>query len=233
MKKIILAGIVGVLLSNVSFAADEEAGVTIDGKKIAIALIKPQGDDRILHSKDLQDGIYVAAVEWATVDPGYKNATRIIRERLELKGFKVVDKVEGSSVGIHFWMLGDLKMEDADKSAPASGKGVGLAVASFIGGGVASLGGVFSSNSQATLCGFSMLKPTDGRLKKSTSTEKDTQFDDNLVFKYKLEKDNKASSDIVLTMMIDEWIKHYLVLDAEPVAASAAAPKETLAEINK
>lgn len=83
-----------------------------------------------------------------------------------------------------------------------------------------------------TLCGFSMLKPADGRLKKSTSTEKDTQFDDNLVFKYKLEKDNKASSDIVLTMMIDEWIKHYLIMDAEPVATSAAAPKETLVEIN-
>lgn len=222
--KLVLVGILGAVLSVGAFAADETTGVTIDGKKIAIDLIKPQGDNRIMHSKDLQDGIYVAAVEWATVDPGYKNATKIIRERIEAKGFKVVDKVEGSSVGIHFWLLGDLKMVDADKSAPADGKGVGLAVASFIGGGVASLGGVFSSNSQSSLCGFSMLKPADARLKKSTSTDKEPQFSDNIIFKYKLEKDNKATSDIVLTMMVDEWINHYLVLDAapaEPVAASA------------
>ncbi len=229
MRKI-FAGLVGVMLSFGALAEEAQLkGVEIEGKKIMIDLIKPQGDNRIMHSKDLQNGIYVAAVEWATVDPGFKGATKIIRERLEAKGFKVVDTVEGASVGIHFWLLGDLKMVDADKSAPADGKGVGLAVASFVGGGVASLGGLFSSNSQSSLCGFAMLKPSDARLKKTTSDDKEPQFNDNLIFKYQLEKENKATSDIVLTMMIDQWINTYLVLDTDSVAASAIAPAESLA----
>lgn len=235
MIKTVLVGVFGVVLSMNVFAADEIRGVDINGKKISISKEKQHGDEIALHSKDLKDGIYVLAITNHFGNPGYTNATRIIRERFAANGFKVVDKAEGASIGIRFMTIGDLGMDDADKAgsgSATSGEKLGNRVAAFVGGGVGSLGWIFSSDSHSTIAGFVTLKPVDEKLNKSASTDKDPEFNNNLAFTYSLEKDNKAPADAVLTMMVDEWIKHYMVLDAEPVAAAsgvAVAPTAAVA----
>ena len=236
--KLVLAGILGTVLSVGAFAEEAKiAGVEIDGKKIAIESVGKHGDERILHSKDLQDGIYIVAVAGPYSKTIYPNATNIIRERFAASGFKVVDKAEGSALGIQFFTMGALDLENADKAAAASilptanqvginAPGFVLGVANVgIAGGIAYIaGGLLQSSSKAVMSGFSLLKPNDNKMFKSSSAEKDPQFSDGIKVNYKLEKENKASDDIVLKMVTDQWIKSFLVLDAapaEPVAASA------------
>ncbi len=227
MIKTVLVGVFGVVLSMNVLAADEIRGVDVNGKKISISKESTGGDERVLHSKDLKDGVYAFAGR-----NKFPNATRIIRERLVANGFKVVDKPEGASAGINFMSYGDLGMDDADKAGSGSGvtgEKVLPRVAAFIGGGIGSLGWLFSSDNHARFVGFVTLKPVDEKLNKSASTDKDPEFNNNLAFTYSLEKDNKAPADAVLTMMVDEWIKHYMVLDAEPAAASGVAVAPTAA----
>lgn len=213
--------------------AEEVSGVTIDGKKIVIveAGKKFGSQEHFLHSKDLQDGIYALAVSVPTGSTVYPNATAIVRERLKADGYKVVDKAEGSAVTLKFMTAGSLDMEDADKSAatsnlPNSGQigsnvmgGLGaIASAGIVGGAAYAIGSLFQSSKEATV------------LCQSITNEKDAKiFSTAMYVDYKLEKDNKASDDIVLKMLVDQWIKRYLVPDTEPVAVSAVTHTETLA----
>lgn len=240
--KSFLTGVLGVMLSFGAFA-EEIAGVVIDGKKIAIESVGTHGDDRILHSKDLQDGIYALAVSGAGSYTPLQNATAIIRERIAASGFKVADKPIGSAVGIRFYTMGKLDMEDADKSAAASilpsanqvainAPGLILGVANVgIAGGVAYVAaGLLQSSSKTVLSGVSILKPSNNLMFESSSTEKDFRFHDSIKVNYKLEKENKASDDVVLKMMADQWIKAYLVLDEAP---AATAPVEILSVVKE
>jgi len=56
-------------------------------------------------------------------------------------------------------------------------------------------------------------------------------FTKNVIVHYKLEKENKVSDDIVLTVITNQWINQYMVLDVKPVAASAISTAATLAEV--
>jgi hypothetical protein len=51
-----------------------------------------------------------------------------------------------------------------------------------------------------------------------------------ILFKYRLEKDNKAPDDSILKVMTEQWIKQYMIKDAEiaPSTASAVVAAESL-----
>jgi hypothetical protein len=244
MKKISLVLLVwfgiGMAMNAV---AEEVSGVTIDGKKIVIVEADKKffSQEHFLHSKDLQDGIYAIAVSGPGSLSVYPNATAIIRERIVANGFKVVDKAEGSAVGLKFFTTGSLDMEDADKAAaasnlPNSGQigsnvigGLGaIAVAGIAGGAAYAIGSLFQSSKETVIGCMGIAKPLSNKMNESSEKEA-TIFNAIMYVDYKLEKDNKASDDIVLKMLVDQWIKRYLVLDTEPVAVSAVTHTETLA----
>lgn len=194
---------------------------TINGKKISITKERPGVVDQVFHSKDLPGGIYAVAIEDTPAAPVYPNVTRMIRERLVHGGFKVVDKPEGASIGIRFITTGDIGLGEADAGSSehtlTAGQ-IGTRALEFVGGGVGSLGWLSSSDYHAVLDGVVTVKPVDEKLLSYRSSEKNTVYGDAVSFTYSLEKgSDKAPSDAVLTVMIDEWIKHYLVLDTEPV----------------
>jgi hypothetical protein len=231
MKQLIL--IAALTFSFGAVHAEEVAGVTIDGKKIVIvdADKKFFSQEHFLHRKDLQDGIYAIAGRGPAGDFIYPNATAIIRERFKAKGYKVVDKAEGSAVTLRFFTTGELDMGDADKAAaasnlPNSGQigsnvigGLGaIAVAGIAGGAAYAIGSLFQSSKETVIACTSMTNEKNPKI-----------FNAIMYVDYKLEKDNKASDDIVLKMLVDQWIKRYVLLDTEPVAASAVTHTETLA----
>jgi len=188
----------------------------ISGKKISVSKENPFGTDKVFHSKDLQGGIYAVAIEDMRTASVYSNATRMIRERLVRGGFKVVDKPEGASIGINFVTTGDIGMGEADASSSEhalTAEQIRTRALEFIGGGVGSLGWL-SSDYHTALIGVVTLKPIDEMIVRSA-------IGDAIQFTYNLEKgSSKAPADAVLTVMLDEWIKHYLVLDVPPVAAA-------------
>jgi hypothetical protein len=73
-----------------------------------------------------------------------------------------------------------------------------------------------------------LLKPNSRK-----STVDDGTFTNGVTVKYKLEKENEATEDLVLKMLVDQWVKLYLVIDAESVAEPVPKPVETLAEARK
>jgi len=196
-------------------AQAEKFGVNIDGKNIEVTDVSTGGDDILISKQDLSDGIYIAAVSgpFAKVFP---NATTVIRSRFTEAGFKVVDKADGAALGIQFFSGGDLDMEDANEASAhsvlPSSSNAGAAIASVVSGGlvggvgfVAILAGV---DNKAVMSGFSLHKPIDEKMFKSHQ-EKDAQFNNRVTVKYVLDKKDKASEDVILKMVVDQYIKQY------------------------
>lgn len=222
---------VGALLS---FAALAEEGVTYDGKNIALTGVSAAGssDGRKFNTKDLQNGIYIKMAPYF-FGSELPNASAQIRQRFAELGIKVNEKMEGSDLALLFDAQGSMDMGNADAKAAHSrapnAVNVGGAAAAGIVAGVPGVlafasGALFTTDSKTTLNAMVLLKPNSRK-----STVDDGTFTNGVLVKYKLEKGNEATEDIVLKMLVDQWIKLYLVTDGAPVA-SAPISKETPAE---
>jgi hypothetical protein len=235
--KLVLAGILGAVLSVGAFAEEAKvAGVEIDGKKIAIESSRG-GDVPAIHSNELKDGVFIVAPTGPYSTKYYDNAAAIIRAEFAAAGLKIAGNAESSSIGIQFLTpSGALDMEDANKAAANSAlpnsnqvisnaAGVAGAVinAGPLGGVAYLAGGLFGSSSKAGLLGGVMVKPVNDRMFKSRTPDATTIYYKTFV-EYKLDKKDKASDDVVLKMMVRQWIKNCIVFD--DVAASSVPATE-------
>lgn len=238
MKKTALL-LVGAIMATAAFGAlAADQGVTYDGKNIAIVKVEvgPSSDGRKFHVSDFQNGVYVHAAKYFA-GKQYPNAEKMIRQRFAELGFKVVDNPIGADMQISFDASGSMDMDNADAQAAHSNMpsnsnifgGISAGITAGIPGVLAfASGGLFQSDSQTGLMALVMLKPvkTKGFFGREgmDSSVKNGNFTNNVLVKYKLDKKNPATEDLVLKMLVDQWIKMYVVADA-PVAG--AAPSKT------
>lgn len=249
MVKKNIAGFVSlVFMAIVSFGAmAAEEGVVYDGKIILMTDVSdaPSSDGRVFHSKDFPDGVYVRVAKMFHGER-YPDLEAIVRECLAGKGFKMADNMEGSSMELAFTVFGKLSLEDANNKAAHSNRPNGVNVAGTVGaalvagapGAIAFMAGsVFPTDSRTSLTAMSLMKPVKtkglfGGEGLKSSVDGGT-FTNGIAVKYKLEKDKEATEDAIFKMLVDQWMKRYVINDAEPVAASAVTATEPLVEAKK
>lgn len=230
-----------------SFGATAEEGVKYAGKNIAMTSVStaPGSDGRQFHSNDIHNGIYIKSANYF-FGKEYPNASDLIRKRFAALGVKVTDTIEGSDLALLFDSQGSMDMSNADMKAahssmPNNVNIFGAASAGIVAGipGIVAFasGGLFPTDSKTTLNAMVMIKPVKtkgmfGGEKVNSSVDGGT-FTDGVMVKYKLENGNEATEDLVLTMLVDQWVKQYMVIDVALVAASAVAVPDTLAEAKK
>lgn len=230
-----------------SFGAMAEEGVAYDGKNIALTAVTaaPSSDGRKFHTKDIQKGIYIKSANFF-FGKEFPNSTVLIRERFEALGFKLSDTMEGSDLALLFDSQGSMDMSNADAKAahsnmPSTPNIIGAAGAGVVAGipGLVAFasGGLFPTDSKTVLNAMVLIKPvkTKGTFggEKTSSSVSDGTFTNGVTVKYKLEKGNEATEDLVLKMLVDQWIKLYWVIDGTPVAASAVAATNTQARAER
>ncbi|MDD5056546.1 MAG: hypothetical protein PHQ60_02135 [Sideroxydans sp.] len=218
----------------------EDVGVNIDGKNIQITEVKATGE-RVFHSNEFPKGIFVIANSSPASGDRFPNAETIISARLKLQGFKVVEKVEDASVAIKFATSGTITTASVDSKAaysmlPNAGQvtvNAGGAIASALTSGPAGvvgflIGGLYQSDSKGLMFVEVLQNPVVTRGWRGNenigSGISNGTFAEGLHVYYRLEKDKEAQDDTIMKMLIDQWIKRYLVLDTEPVAATTGAP---------
>lgn len=218
-----------------SFGALAEEGVTYDGKNIAMTAVSaaPSSDGRKFHSNDIHNGVYIKSANYF-FGKEYPNASDLIRRRFAALGIKVTDTMEGSDLAFLFDSQGSMDMSNADAKAthtntPSTQNIIGAASAGVVAGipGLVAFasGGLFPTDSKTVLNAMVLLKPVKtkgmfGGEKVSSSVDGGT-FTNGVTVKYKLEKGNEATENLVLEMLVDQWVKQYMVIDGSPVAASA------------
>jgi hypothetical protein len=230
-----------------SFGAMSEEGVKYGGKNIAMTSVSaaPGSDGRKFHSNDIHNGIYIKSANYF-FGKEYPNASELIRKRFVALGIKVTDNMEGADLALLFDSQGSMDMSNADvkaahSSMPNNENIYGAASAGIVAGvpGLVAFasGGLFPTDSKTVLNAMVLLKPVKtkgmfGGDKVGSSVDGGT-FTNGVTVKYKLEKGNEATEDLVLEMLVDQWVKQYMVIDGASVAASAVTASDTLAEVKK
>lgn len=217
-----------------SFGAMAEEGVTYGGKNIAMTAVSaaPSSDGRKFHSKDIRNGIYIKSANYF-FGKEFPNSSALIRERFATLGIKVADTMEGADLALLFDAQGSMDMSNADVQAahsnmPSTVNIMGAAGAGIVAGipGIVAFasGGLFPTDSKTVLNAMVLLKPVKskgmfGGEKVASSVDGGT-FTNGVAVNYKLEKGNEATEDLVLKMLVDQWIKLYLVMDGVPIAVT-------------
>ena len=216
---LLVATAAGTVSSDAMAFADRE--VIEDGKKILVTDITTKGDDKLIKSSALANGIFINV-------PMYPNLTKLMRQRIKAAGFKVVGNAIGSSIAVTFMStVGDLNLKNAEANTvhtgSISGESVSATVGAVIGGGLAggisSVASLFGGSSKGLLSGTVIVVPDDkdgisSSIDKSLFFNKG-RFNNILLMKYKVDKDEgqKATELQVFEMFADEFIKQYFVLD--------------------
>lgn len=240
-------------LAGAASAADE--AVMVDGKPILVTSVDTGGNQVKYHSKDYQNGIFIRVSDDPNTFGGNEmlNAEALAKAIFVNHGFNVVDKVQDADISIQFGTdaFGSFKMANADTKAahsnlPSVGKvsvGIGAAAASFASGGIAGgigyiAGSFIQTDERTTFSGLVSKKPESkvrGYFGNASifSSVKDGDQWAGFIFKYRLEKDNKATEDAILKLMVEKWVAQYMVLDSAEVpvattASSAVATTDTL-----
>lgn len=230
-------GLMGAVMAMLALSAVAEEGVTYDGKKIAITDVSQAGssDGRKFHPKDFQNSIYIQDAKFF-FGGRYPNAEKLIRQRFAELGFKLTDTMDGADMALLFDSIGSMDMANADAKAEHSMMpstvniygGISAGITAGIPGVMAFASeGLFPADSKTSLMAMVMLKPvkTKGFMgEKVSSSVKDGTFTNSVQVKYKLEKGNEATEDLVLRMLVDQWVKMYVVADAPVVPVAAATP---------
>jgi len=223
-------------------ANDSAMGVIIDGKNIAITSVSttPLISNKVVSNLDFPDGIFIN-VSHVFGGPRYLNAEALVRERFSSQGIKVVDKMEGASAMMMVMIPGgSFNLADADKKAAYSSLpntdqvliNSGAVAGALMTGGPAVLiglavGSLFPVDSKATISTMIFMKPVmeKGMFfgENIRSSLKDGEFSNGIYISYKLEKGKEATDDIALKMVTDQWIKKFVLFDAQPSTPVAAA----------
>jgi hypothetical protein len=233
--KVVLAVLVGLLIAAPAFSSEEL--VTIDGKNIKITGVSGSNDPKI-NTSNMKDGVVVFT--GSLKDGGYQNVSKMIKDRLIMRGIKVTDKVEGSSYGLWIGIDKGISMDSANKNlahsmVPDSNKVSGMAIqaagfAKNLGnnglvGYVA--GAIFDglSDSKVVLRVNVVEKPAiqKGWFDSIGLMSLTNNFNTKIAsISYVLEKGKEASDDIVLKMAVDKWIDTFVVFDAPPATTPVA-----------
>jgi hypothetical protein len=232
MKKTALVALT--ILSLHAQAADN--GVVIDGKSIAIIDTVSTSAEHVIHTSDLAKGVFIT-VNKMTYGDVRPNTTKIVRERFAAAGIKLADAAVGSSMSLQFDAMGTLDIGDAEKALAYSampnaqqiavnGGAIAAGVVNMGKAGVlgAIVGLAFTPDAKSTLMAQVYMQP---HMEKGffsgenlRSSVQDGSFIDGVRVTYKLEKGKEASDAVVLKMLVDEWIKKYVVVDAESISVS-------------
>jgi hypothetical protein len=246
MKKNIFLVVIAVFAAFACNAyADEDRLVEIDGKQLAITDVDnvfPSAEQKLDYS-ELPDGIYIAARTHATGDR-LPNAEALIKARFEAAGFKIAEKLEGASVGILFVSNGSLSLWHADQGLAQAAINADKAVGSIgaAAGAVASIGvgaagvgllvgALIPQDESAYISGAVSKKPVEtkglwGSYVGMKSSIKKGEFENTLEVQYSLpeEDEKQPTQDIILRVVIDEYIDRYMIKPpAAPIAQAAAA----------
>lgn len=235
MKNKCFYALLGVLISMFTFNAFAEEGVTYGGKNIAITAVDTarSSDGRKLQVADLQKGVYIKSANYF-YGAEFVNASALIRSRFTTLGIKLSDSMENSDLALLFDAQGSMDMKNADAKAAHSNLpnnenifgAAGAGVVAGIPGIIAfASGGLFQSDSKTVLNAMVLLKPvkTKGMFgDKINSSVENGAFTNGITVQYKLEKSNEATEDLVLTMLVDQWIKRFIDLPAKPATPSVA-----------
>ncbi len=157
------------------------------------------------------------------------------------------ETIEGSDLTLLFDSQGSMDMSNADAKAaysnmPSTPNIIGAAGAGVVAGipGLVAFatGGLFPTDSKTVLNAMVLIMPvkTKGTFggEKIGSSISDGTFTNGVTVKYKLEKGNEATEDLVLKMLVDQWIRLYWVIDGStPIAASAVAATNTQARAER
>lgn len=246
MKKLVLA--VGVVMGLLAGMAMAEEMFVVDGKKILVTSDLHQAE-LLIHSKDFPKGIFIRATTGGGVPMGggtLLNAGKIIKERFESKGFKVVEKFEDADIAIQFSSMGGNMnivkannnaahsiMPDSGKLAANAGALAGAVMSGGVFAGVGYIAGAFiPTDESAFLTATVSKKPKFHQggffgIDSIISSVDDGDIYKHLGVKYRLDKEDQASDELILKLMVELWIKYNMVLDA-PVATNATPAATTI-----
>lgn len=251
MNRVLLATIM--TLSLAATASENNKDLMVDGKLVRITSeTKTHGSDRVFHTKDLSNGIYILTTTNSLggdadgINLPY--ATALIRNALVARGIKVADKPEDADIAVVFAMGGSATLVNANAQAehsglPNSGKvmaSVGAIAAGMAQGGIYAAvgylaGGLIDSDAGAQLSAFIMDKPAVREVglftKRPRVVSTEDKYTTNSVdFSYRLEKGKEATDDAILKLSVGQWVEKFVVVDdvsASISPASAVVATET------
>ena len=225
-------------------AIAEDKPIEIDGKHILVTDFKVANENKLKIKPEDEKSVFVYLSYPNRY--AYPNARKIVESIFSSKGYKISDKFENAKYSIFLNFNGSLDISKADKYAansyvPNAGQvatHVGALANSVLSGGVNGAAGwviaeLLQTDSYSTISG-SLRK--DAVLKKGFFGEKLTGSDDEIyggtarVF-YKLEKGKEASDDIVLKMVVNEWIDHFMPTQNVNTQIADTKPVETPAPV--
>jgi hypothetical protein len=166
------------------------------------------------------------------------NAEALAKAIFVKHGFKVADKAEDASVAVQFGSVGgSFRLTSANNQVEhgsiSADKVVGTVVVGAVGGGAGVLGAVASlfiqTDERTSLIGFVSIKPEHKGPNFIMSAEKN-DHGANLLLKYRLEKDNKAQDDTIFKIMVEQWIKQYMINDTVVAPSTASSASAVVAD---
>jgi hypothetical protein len=244
MKSKMVLGLLIIMLAGCSSMKGDP--VAIDGKHILVTdFSEPMfgaGNTKI-HSNNLKGGVYIVASPhgFASLDDRLPNAERSIGEVFKSHGYKVSDKLEDSSMALTFFTMLSLDMVRADRAAaysalPNAGQVLGGA-GQMIGAGINSagtaagttgglvgfaMGAMFNLDSKLYISAMEFKNPTHLENSHGNFVNSEDAHQAGASVFYRLEKGKEAPDDIVLKMAVDEWIKHFVIIDAASKEVNAS-----------
>jgi hypothetical protein len=241
ITKVTIALLLSVLISSSGAMAESASKVEIvDGKNIEITDISISGigmSDRTFKMDELSNGVYIVVSGSIFDAKKYPNAEEAVKRVFTRKGIKISENIDGSSLMLKLYMSGSLSMSDADKKAAHSNLPNTTSVVvngAIVAGGLvangpsalvgAATGLLFNVDSKSTAQAMIIMQPKKfkGFFGEGIKTSVDNgDLTNNIAVKYKLEKDNEAGDDVVLTMLTEQWIKKFIPTDeSEPKLVS-------------
>lgn len=217
MRKVFCSLVSGALLMVTSSGALAWGcpKLEFDDKTVKICDIRA-GDDYgqyIIEPKDVEHGVYLIAMWNLSSNDPMPNTTKVIRDYMASKGFKIVEKREDASMVIRFSVDGvscDTGFGETGKSNFGNAA-LGAGVSTMLGGSQAGFNSFMGSNSNNA-------KVIELKLDANIATGPDIDpmsetfhlhiaQADMLWSTYNIK--GKNTPEQVLKIMVDQWIEHY------------------------
>jgi len=226
----------------------------IDGNKILVTDVDSKlfSSEKIIHSKDYPNGIFIV-IENDINSKVYPHSTKLVRDIFTEKGFKIVDHADGADLAINLsfyktysgsFSVANAEQQAAHDSSASAGAMIAnagvLAGAALTSGPAAAAGGLMAlliDYDEKTMLGALIYtKPVIDKSKKGvnaikSSTDVATNMND-VDYRVAKKKDGPAPDTAVLKVLVDQWIKRYMVLDIVPVVTGAAKTEVEIVSTN-
>ena len=254
MKKLFL--ILGVLMSMTIFGANgaEPRVIIINNKPISITDVSLRAKPELvkLHTSNMKNGVYVNVQEnlgTSFYQTPFPITNKYVRQILEHKGIKVVEKIEDADMSISFGVesagMNMVNIEHASPDFSTSGKVIinGGAMMGMAAGGAnayALLGGLVGAfiphDDRVSIHGTVHLSPGLNKNWINSKVDTDYYYSETIDYRLPEKNEDKVNAVELFTKLIDEWVDTYIVIDSVQSgsgAASAVAAASSMADSKK